>query len=51
MVREGGERMAHWLDDPATERAGMVVIHIAAASLIDAVAPALADSTLLELAA
>lgn len=51
MVREGGERAAHWIDDPAAERAGMVVIHIAAASLIDAVAPALIASTLLDLSA
>jgi antirestriction protein ArdC len=43
--------VAHWIDDPAAFRAGMSVIHDAAASLIDAVAPALAASAPLELAA
>lgn len=43
--------VAHWIDDPAAIRAGMAVIHDAAASLIDAVAPALAGGALLELTA
>lgn len=42
--------VAGWIDDPAAIRVGMAVIHDAAASLIDAVAPALAAAPL-ELAA
>ncbi len=43
--------VAHWIDDPAAFRAGMVTIHDAAASLIEAIAPALAAGAPLELAA
>lgn len=42
--------VAHWLDDPAAFRAGMAIIHDAAASLIDAITPASAGAPL-ELAA
>jgi hypothetical protein len=43
--------VAHWIDDPAAFRAGMVTVHDAAASLIEAIAPALATGAPLELAA
>ena len=43
--------VAGWIDDPAAFRTGMAVIHDAAASLIDAVTPALAVEPPLELAA
>lgn len=42
---------AGWIDDLSAFRAGMTVIHDAAASLIEAVAPALAADGPLELAA
>jgi antirestriction protein ArdC len=43
--------VAGWIDDPAAFRAGMAVIHHAAASLIDAVTSALVASAPLTLAA
>ena len=43
--------VAHWIDGSAAFRAGMTLMHEAAASLIDAVVPDLAAGDPLELAA
>ncbi|MFN8663195.1 MAG: hypothetical protein U0075_15005 [Thermomicrobiales bacterium] len=51
LALRSADYVARWIDDPAAFRAGMAVIHEAAASLIDVVAPALTANTPLEVAA